>query len=60
MFLRTPQPKPNSSINQEGGSKTTKEVSSVNQNDQSANKSTILDSPSVINKLVSKSPPKKD
>ena len=51
-----PQPKPNSSINEEGGSKTTKEVSCVNQNDQHADKNTILDSPSVINKFVFKSP----
>ena len=56
---KNPRSKPNLPINEEGGSKTTKEVSSLNQNDQSAKKSTILDSPSVINKFVLKSPPKR-
>ena len=54
---KNPPPRPNSSINEEeGGSKITKEVSNVSQNDQPADKSTILDPPSVISKLVSKSP----
>ena len=53
-----PQPKTNSFINEEGGSKTTKEVSSVSKtkNEQLANKNTTLDSPGTMNKLISEGP----
>ena len=58
---KNPPPKTNSSINGGGASKTMKEVPNLSKtgSDHLINKSTILDSPSVLNKLVSESPPKR-
>ena len=52
---KNPPPKTNLSTKEGGGSKTVEEVSSVSK----INKSTTLDSPSILNKFISENPPKR-
>ena len=52
---KNPPPKTNLSTKEGGGSKTVEEASSVRK----INKGIILDSPSIINKLIPENPPKR-
>ena len=57
---KNPQPRINKPINGGGASKTVEEVSNLSQtkSDPLIDKGTLLDSPSVLARLISENPPK--